>query len=132
MTAPVCPYCNQPARLTSGATIYPHRPDLDRLKFWQCQPCDAYVGRHKIDDGTQPLGRLANAQLRMWKQNAHAVFDPFWKDSGRGRRSVMYAKLAEALGIETKDCHIGMFDVETCKRVIQICAEWRKQRCNAD
>jgi hypothetical protein len=133
MTAPTCPYCGQAARLVTGATIYHGRIDLSQLKFWQCRPCDAYVGCHKkgngpagvISDGTLPLGRLANGPLRMWKQNAHMAFDPFWKNSGRGRRAVMYAKLAEKLGIEAKDCHIGMFDVETCKRVVQICAEWR-------
>lgn len=127
MTAPICPYCSEPARLVTGAAIYRNRPDLNNLKFWQCQPCDAYVGCHKNGDGTNPLGRLANAQLRMWKSNAHAVFDPFWKNSGRGRRSVMYAKLARELGIEINDCHIGMFDIDTCKRVVHICAKWREQ-----
>jgi hypothetical protein len=135
MTTPICPYCNQPARLVPGAAIYPHRPDLYKLNFWQCQPCDAYVGCHKAGsgsgyargDGTEPLGRLANAHLRMWKGNAHTVFDPFWRGGERSLRSVMYAKLARELGIEAKDCHIGMFDVEMCKRVVQICARWREQ-----
>lgn len=42
-----CDYCGNDAMLVSGRAIYPHRPDLFRLNFWQCAPCDAYVGCHK-------------------------------------------------------------------------------------
>src|SRR5436309_3529676 len=42
--APACPYCGHFARLVGGDVIYPHRPDLSELWFWQCAPCDAHVG----------------------------------------------------------------------------------------
>lgn len=140
MTAPTCPYCSQPAKLVTGKVIYGHRPDLARLFFWQCAPCDAYVGCHRNGDGKQPLGRLANAELRMWKMRAHEAFDPLWKElvekeiealgghTPKGikqrHRTDAYKNLAQDLGIEMKDCHIGMFDVELCKRVVQVCAAW--------
>lgn len=133
MTTPICPYCNEPAKLVTGAELYRHRPDLATFKFWQCRPCDAYVGCHKRGTGTQPLGRLANAALRMWKGNAHTVFDPFWNsykyvERRRVARMAAYARLARDLGIDPQDCHIGMFDVETCQRVIKVCAAWRANK----
>ena len=49
-----CDYCQKPAELVTGATIYPHRNDLAHLRFWRCVPCEAYVGCHKAGDGTTP------------------------------------------------------------------------------
>jgi hypothetical protein len=121
----VCPYCDRPAALVTGAAIYPHRPDLFGLKFWQCAPCDAYVGCHKagahvdgvISDGTLPLGRLANAALRKAKSAAHAAFDPLWKSRSM-KRGEAYRWLARELGISSANCHIGMFDIDACRAVV--------------
>jgi hypothetical protein len=35
-------------------------------------------------------------------------------------RRAAYSWLAEQLGIDRGDCHIGTFDVEMCKRVIEV------------
>lgn len=126
----ICPYCNAAAKLVNGSVIYPHRRDLYEKQFWQCKPCDAYVGCHKPNvgygNGSRPLGRLANAELRKAKSMAHAFFDPIWKD-GLKKRGSAYAWLAEKLGIDSKDCHIGMFDVEQCKRVVAACKEFNNE-----
>lgn len=112
-----CHYCNRPAEFVGGDVIYPHRPDLFAKKFYRCVPCKAYVGTH---GGTViPLGLLANAELRAAKSAAHAIFDISWK-SGHMKRASAYKKLAELLGIEAKNCHIGMFDVAMCKKVIEV------------
>lgn len=50
---------------------------------------------------------------------AHTAFDRLWK--GGGDRSAAYAWLAGALGISKNECHIGMFDVDMCKRVVRVC-----------
>lgn len=114
----ICPYCNNEAQLVGGDAIYPHRPDLHSLRFWKCTPCDAWVGCHA---GTErPLGRLANAELRRAKMEAHAAFDPLWK-SGQMKRKDAYGWLTTQLGIKRHDCHIGAFDVETCLRVVEVC-----------
>lgn len=121
-----CDYCRRPAQLVGGDVIYPHRPDLAALRFWHCAPCDAFVGCHKAGngygDGTRPLGRLANAELRRAKSAAHEAFDPLWK-SGRMSRRDAYARLAQKLGIHVRDCHIGMFDLAACQRVMAIAPE---------
>lgn len=82
----------------------------------------AYVGCHK---GTnKPLGRLANAELRHWKQKAHSAFDPLWQHGRfKGRRKAAYAWLAKEMHLPEAETHIGMFDVSQCKRVIQIINE---------
>lgn len=122
METVTCPYCNNPAVLVGGDVIYPHRPDLYEKKFWQCDPCDAYVGCHRpgvgYGDGTRPLGRLANAELREAKKNVHALFDPLWKE-GDWTRKTAYQWLSKMLGTPLEETHIGMFDLETCNRAIK-------------
>lgn len=121
-----CPYCGADANLVRGDVVYPHRPDLHDLKFWTCDPCFAWVGTHRGTD--EPLGRLANAELRKAKIAAHAAFDPLWRrkmqrdgcSKGKARRAG-YTWLAGQLGIEFNDCHIGMFDVSMCERVVDLC-----------
>ena len=112
-----CPYCERPAELVSGDAIYPHRPDLFGFKFWLCEPCGAYVGTHKNSKDHAPLGRLANAELRRLKQKVHAAFDPWWH-SGLMKRGTAYAKLADLLGIEQRECHIGMFSEDRCREAL--------------
>lgn len=101
-----CPYCKNHATLVDGLAIYPHRPDLAELRFWKCAPCEAYVGCHK--GTTNPLGRLANAELRKAKMATHAVFDPIWKD-GHMRRGEAYRWLQSVMTMTEEECHIGEF-----------------------
>lgn len=122
----ICHYCDKPAELVTGKVLYPHRPDLYAQFFWRCSPCEAHVGCHKAGsgqgDGTQPLGRLANAELRRAKSRAHAAFDPLWKSKQMKRRDA-YGWLARELGISFNNCHIGMFDVEQCNAIVEAVAK---------
>lgn len=130
----LCPYCGAFAVLVDGKVIYPHRPDLKYLKFWQCAPCGAYVGCHKrgvgYGNGTVPLGRLANAELRMEKSRAHRSFDPLW-ETGMMSRTVAYAWLAVQMGIPRAQCHIGMFDVDQCKQVVHLANTYLRTRMHS-
>lgn len=134
---PICPYCSQPSVYVDSAEVYQGR---SYGMIYLCRPCDAYVGVHK---GTEkPLGRLANKELRQWKMKAHAAFDPIWQERARRRRAgrpnkagkpggeqckpvhsraAAYSWLAQQMGIEREECHIGMFDVELCQRAVEIC-----------
>lgn len=124
-----CDYCGDPAELKKGVEVYPKRPELKDLNFWQCLPCGARVGTHKGTE--QPYGRLANTQLRYWKIQAHAVFDPLWRRkierdgiSKTKARKAAYTWLSEKIGVKYKDCHIGMFNVDQCKSVVDICSPY--------
>lgn len=120
-----CDYCGQPAPLVTGEQIYPHRADLWAKRFYACFPCGAWVGCHPpatapgggLGDGTVPMGRLANAELRRAKTAAHAIFDPFWQAASMRRRDA-YLWLAQELNLPTEKAHIGMFDVDQCRAVI--------------
>lgn len=115
----VCDYCHRDAVRVGAEKIYPHRPDLLGKWFWECEPCGAYVGCHP--GTTNPLGRLANAELRRAKQSVHRILDPLWK-SGKMKRKAAYALLAERLNIAPQNCHVGMFDVDTCKAAVNVLA----------
>ena len=120
----ICPYCGKLAIITTGADIYSNRPELNKNFFYRCLDCDAYVGCHP---GTiKPMGRLADKELRWWKMEAHRACDPRWKrkshkiGKGKARRKA-YEWLAGKLGIEVEDCHVGRFDIEMCKKVVEVC-----------
>ena len=121
--APICPYCNTTSELVYGTLLYPHNPALAHLPFYYCGPaCDAWVGCHK--DTEIPLGRLANAELRHWKVQAHVAFDKLWRVSTISKRKELrrraYLLLAEQMGLPPSECHIGKMDVTLCKLVIEI------------
>lgn len=111
-----CPYCGKQAEYVDSKIIYHGR---SYGMIYICRPCDAYVGVH---DGTDvPKGSLANARVRYWRRLAHAAFDPLWQ-SGKfyRRRGAAYTWLSEKLGLPKEETHIGMFDVDNCKKVIRI------------
>jgi hypothetical protein len=122
ITGRVCPYCGGKPELLDSAIIYrtSHGP------MWICLPCQAWVGVHK--DTEKPLGRLADAELREYKKWAHVAFDPLWRKKVKQGASKMHARnaayhwLAAQMGLSRDICHIGMFDTEQCKRVIDICS----------
>lgn len=131
--AVICPYCQTQAKLVDSSIIY--NKSYGWLYLCSNFPnCDAYVGCHQ---GTKkPLGTLANAELRQWRKNAHAAFDPLWKkkyeqlchqanaENNRGKsyaRKLAYQWLAKQLGIPFKQCHISWFDIKTCQKTVAIC-----------
>lgn len=126
-----CPYCGNKAEYVQGRRIYSGRGDWDSKWFFACFPCGAWVGCHARNkkhnhNGDEPLGRLANAELRHMKKAAHSAFDKVWKAKRKGhmiKRNDAYAWLAEKLEIPVDECHIGMFDVEMCDRVIRVVNE---------
>lgn len=127
-----CDYCQQPAEMVKGTVIYPDYPELAKKNFWRCEPCAAWVGCHPRNRrfgnvGIEPLGRLAKAGLRRAKNRAHAAFDPIWQQ-GHMTRVEAYIWLAEALGIQLDDCHIGHFDEAQCHEVVRVVATRNQQQ----
>ncbi len=115
----ICPYCGHKAIYTDSAEVY-HGYSYGMI--YLCRPCGAWVGVHRGTD--KPKGRLANAELRKWKMAAHDAFDPLWQvGEFKRRRNAAYAWLAEKMGLPKEQTHIGMFDIDQCKRVIQIMNE---------
>lgn len=109
----ICPFCNNEAVWCENKEIYGRNYGKSYMCYL-CKPCNAYVGCH--NNTKNPLGTMANAELREWRMKVHAYIDPFWKEKGWNRQTV-YRKLSEALG---KQYHTGEADIETCKKVLQI------------
>lgn len=93
--------------------------------IYLCRICSAWVGVHK--DTNKALGRLANAELREAKKEAHFYFDKLWQakisqgiSKGKSRIKA-YKWLSEQLGISVYETHVGWFDIDMCKRVVDIC-----------
>lgn len=131
----ICPYCSSAVKLTSSRKLYAR----DYGFIWLCSAypkCDTYVGCHK---GTKnPLGTPANAPLRKFRNLAHSSFDTLWRRKQKKllketkqyqvksntkylARSSGYKWLSEMLNVEFEKCHIGMFEIEKCKQVINVC-----------
>jgi len=121
---PDCPYCGQGAELRKSSDVYPHAPQ-DYGLFWVCKgDCDAYVGTHSNSKDYAPLGRLANSELREWKKQAHAAFDPMWRTQHEEfegfNRQQAYDWLTQQMG-RIKQVHIGWCDVNECRQIVEIC-----------
>lgn len=108
----ICPYCNKPAIWTENKAVYGRNYGNSYMCYY-CKPCGAYVGCH--NNTRQPLGTMANKELRQWRMQVHAILDPIWK-TGQLKRKHVYARLKEYFG---KPVHVGESDIEMCKRIIQ-------------
>lgn len=126
MKGSLCPYCGSEVEFKKDSTFIYGR-NYGPVYYCTNYPfCDAYVGCHK---GThKSLGRLANKELRLKKGEAHYYFDFIWKAkrslkkrSSKNARDKGYVWLSNELGIPKEYTHIGMFDIETCERVISLC-----------
>ena len=122
-TGKICPYCNRQTEFVDSKEVYASGVSYGMLYI--CRRCDAWVGVHKGTD--KALGRLADRELREWKIEAHSWFDIIWKKKMQGKvsmreaRSTAYKWLAREMGLNPAHCHIGMFDVNQCKEVVNCC-----------
>ena len=119
----ICPYCLEPTHYVDSSEVYSKSYGM----IYLCPPCKAWVGTHS---NGLALGRLANAELREAKKEAHHYFDQLWKSGyinklskkfiEGGIRKKAYLWLSYQLGVQKLHCHIGYFDVDMCKRVVEI------------
>ena len=119
----ICPYCYSKVLIKDSSIVY--GKSYGYVYICSNFPkCDSYVGCHPRSK--KPLGRLANKELRNLKMEAHKYFDYLWAlrkkiTNDRWSRSRGYKWLSQQMKKEIKDTHIGMFDIEEVKKVIEIC-----------
>lgn len=111
-----CVQCHRQvdALLMAGSKIYPHRPDLSYLTFYQCPKCGNYVGTHR--DG-RPLGTIPTPDLRAWRHKVHETIDAYWLPTkDRAKRKRLYKAISAYIG---REYHTGEINsVEECRQVI--------------
>lgn len=110
-----CPYCDKPAIYGDGK--------------WSCRPCKAWVRAYSSSPTHRPEGRLAKERLRGMRLNARKSFERLWRTDFNYRgwprqraRDAAYSWLAQEMGIDHRDCHIGFFDEVKTQIVIDICS----------
>jgi len=120
-----CRYCGNDVILTSNAEIY--GKEYGNGKCYLCRSCRAYVGVHT---GTViPLGTLADKNLRNLRNNAHMLFDKLWKGQTRKMtRYDAYRWLSNKMNIKIEETHIGWFDEEQCKKIINLLGDKTNDR----
>jgi hypothetical protein len=84
----ICPSCGQPAAETNTSIGVRH--DCCGLHSWGGKP-------------------LVNQATHYARQEAHRYFDKLWH-YGSMSRSEAYRKLAAAMGMRPRDCHISRMD----------------------
>lgn len=114
-----CTICNEyiiPEEIT-GEKIYPHRPDLYKLKFMQCKKCKNYVGTHP--DG-RPLGSIVSKEIKKSRMEIHNNLDQLWKNNVMKRKEV-YSHMRQKLGYEYHTANIET--KEEAEKVLTIARE---------
>ena len=150
--APICPYCNEPAGLLQGSTLYPGRIDLALKWFYRCGPCQAWVGCYPKTK--KALGTPANWELRRARTILHERrIDPLWEgadecgaydpESPKARRIIknvartrVYEYLAARMEIDVDECHTALFSIGQCREAWLILTnvkypeirQWAKRR----
>jgi len=128
-SGPVCPYCGASSVLCHSVLVY--AGDKSYAPIFVCEnypKCDAYVSAHQ--NTLQPMGSLANKKLRKLREKVHFKFDVIWRRK-KMTRDEAYIRLASLMGLKIADCHIALFDIEQCKKAIELIEEGKfKENAN--
>lgn len=102
--------------------------------FWGCIEFPLCRHTHGAHPDGRPLGTPAGPVVKAARVSAHAALDRLWK--GRDapmNRDAVYAWLRHTLSIPAVRCHIGLFDLPLCRRVVQLCQiKTESERIGAD
>jgi hypothetical protein len=105
-----CPYCGKEAKWCENKVVYGKNYGKSYMCYY-CADCDAYVGCH--NNTTEPLGTMANKELRELRVKCHELFDRFWQDKKMTRKEA-YKLLEEKTGIK----HIAWTTKEECEKIV--------------
>jgi hypothetical protein len=100
---PICPRCGNPAKASKGK--FGDKAECCGLWSWGGKP-------------------LVDRETHFSRIQAHAAFDPIWKDKIMSR-SAAYSRLADMMQMSKKDCHISLMNARDARRVIELCPRLR-------
>ena len=129
-TALKCHYCGGVPELVDAAEIFGRRSPEAAGRYYLCRPCSAWVGCHRYS--SEAMGRLATAELRGLRREAHRVFDLIWQKRYKASRYKAYSWLSLRMGLPRHLVHMGYFDENQCRQVIGICSAYLTKRESAD
>ena len=119
-----CPYCGSATVLRPDSFVYKENARGKHLYVCSRYPeCDAYVSVN--EDTLEPLGTLANGELRHKRIEAHRAFDQIWRNRIM-TRSNAYRWLREKYGMRADQAHIAQFSDYMCESLIRECQKTLK------
>lgn len=115
-----CPECHQPAR-EAHTYLSDKRCHRD---VYRCDECNIYVER---DANGKPYGQMVSDEVHYWRGKAYMTFNPLWKIKAKQQKLDQAETMREQYQwlwkeLEIEENRIGMMDIETCKRVVALCA----------
>lgn len=125
-----CPYCGANASLRPVSAVYGDKA-LKEGYVYVCDRypvCNAYVAAHQKT--LEPMGTLANGDLRNKRIKAHKAFDWLWK-SGLMTKWQAYKWMQGKMGLSPDQAHIAKFGEYRCDQLIAVCREMQKHQKNA-
>lgn len=119
----ICPFCGRSVkRVHSSQVFYNNNGNNDGF-YYVCSGwpiCSAYTKEDPILK--KPTSTMADKKTRLKRQEAHYWFDQLHKGYGM-TKSEAYEWLADELQIRRANCHIGLFDIKMCNKVISVVKE---------
>lgn len=115
-----CPYCGAKATLHPSRYVYGDTAKTNGFVYVcdRYPRCDAYVSAHR--KSRQPMGTLADRDLRNKRIQAHKAFDRMWK-SGHMKKWQAYKWMQGVLDLDERQAHIAMFSEYMCDQLISVC-----------
>lgn len=111
INAKICPYCKSKTKVITELEVYKKVYSGKAIIACVNYPaCDSYVGTHS---NGEPLGRLANQNLRLKKKKYKEAFNMLWENKYMSRADA-YEELSEFLELDPALTHFGMFSEVTC------------------
>lgn len=121
---PITCFCGGKGILRSNAVIYGREYGIGKAYICENYPaCDGMVGVHP---NGKPLGTMINGETRKLRRAVHAAIDPLWRNQDRAKkkaRGSVYGWLQKIMGMTPKECHVGNFDADTCRRALKAIEE---------
>lgn len=116
-----CPYCGAHAILQKASYVYGDSSMDEYVYVCSNYPkCDSYVGVHR---GTkEPMGTLANRELRNKRIRTHKVFEKIWQNNLMSKKEA-YRWMTYMMGIPFDMGHIGKFSEYRCDELVKICED---------
>lgn len=111
-----CPCCGGHVRLVNNMEIYGKSYGTWPFAY-KCDGCGAAIGVHP--NSIYPVGTLANRALREERQRVHDALDRIRREDWV-TVSVARERLARMMDIPVAACRIATFDLDMCRKALQV------------
>lgn len=121
-----CPSCLKEAHWCDNKEVYGRSFGRSSMCYY-CKRCDYYVGCH--NNSQKPLGVMASKETRKLRMKCHSKFDEFWRYNFVSRDDG-YLWLQRQMKKNEDEAHIGMFNEEDCKKLLELLKSYTLDKNN--